>query len=116
MKRRAFSLIEIMVVMVIIIALAAWLMPRFLSSTKDAHGKTVESPIQRAKSVECTNNLQQIRQSLQMASYSEETPRSLQELRGLPASMLSCPVGKEPYLFDPQTQRVQCQHPGHQSL
>src|SRR5690349_7746374 len=114
--RRAFSLVEILVVGIIIIALAAWLFPKFLSSTKSAAGKTIDSPIQRAKGVECTNNLQQIRQALQMSGMSEEKPQSLQELRGIPASMFKCPVGGEHYRFDPQTQKVMCPHPGHEGL
>lgn len=114
--RRGFSLVEVLVVGIILVALAAWLFPKFLSSTKNAAGKTIDSPIQRAKGVECTNNLQQIRQSLQMAGISEEKPQSLQELRGIPASMLKCPVGHEDYRFDPQSQRVMCPRPGHEAL
>ena len=115
--RRAFSLVEIMVVAIIIIALAAWLFPKFLSSTKDAKGRTIDSPIQRAKGVECTNNLQQIRQSLQMSAMSEEDrPQSLQDLRGIPATMFKCPVGGEDYRFDPQTQKVMCPRPVHEGL
>lgn len=114
--RRAFSLVEILVVGIIIIALAAWLFPKFLSSTKNAAGKTIDSPIQRAKGVECSSNLQQIRQSLQMAGISEERPQSLQELRGLPSSMLKCPIGGEDYRFDPQSQKVMCPRPGHEGL
>jgi competence protein ComGC len=114
--RRAFSLVEILVVGIIIIALAAWLFPKFLSSTKNAAGKTIDSPIQRAKGVECSNNLQQIRQSLQIAGMSEERPQSLQELRGIPASMFRCPIGGEDYRFDPQSQKVMCPRPGHESL
>lgn len=114
--RRAFSLVEILVVGIIIIALAAWLFPKFLSSTKNAAGKTIDSPIQRAKGVECTNNLSQIRQALQMSGMSEEKPQSLAELRGIPTSMFKCPVGGEDYRFDPQSQRVMCPHPGHEGL
>ena len=57
---RAFSLVEILVVLVILCVLAAYLMPHYLSSTKSPGGKVVESPKQRAQSVECINNLQQI--------------------------------------------------------
>ena len=114
--RRAFSLVEILVVAIIIIALAAWLFPKFLSSTKNAAGKTIDSPIQRAKGVECSSNLQQIRQSLQMAGMSEERPQSLQELRGIPASMFKCPISGEDYRFDPQSQKVMCPRAGHEGL
>ncbi|MCC2670658.1 MAG: hypothetical protein K0Q72_3129 [Armatimonadetes bacterium] len=113
-KRRAFSLVEILVVVVIIGVLAAILLPRYLKGGKDAAGKTTASPMERAKSVDCTNNLSQIRQAYQIATSSDEEnrPKSLAELR-LPVSMLACPVGKEPYQFDPATGQVRCVHPGH---
>jgi hypothetical protein len=115
-SRRAFSLVEILVVAIIIIALAAWLFPKYLSSAKSATGKTADSPMQRAKGIECTNNLSQIRQALQIASMNEDKPQSLQQLRGIPASMFKCPVGGEDYRFDPQSQKVMCPHPGHEGL
>lgn len=112
--RRGFSLVEILVVAVILVALAAFLMPRYLSSSKTGDGKTVPSPMQRAHGVECTNNLMQIRQALQISAGADEEnrPRSLADLR-LPASMLACPVGKEPYQYNPATGQVRCIHPGH---
>nr|MCS7272633.1 hypothetical protein [Fimbriimonadales bacterium]MDW8051717.1 hypothetical protein [Armatimonadota bacterium] len=72
--------------------------------------------VQRAaESVECRNNLSQIRTALQMRATTEETPpASLQEL-GLPASMLVCPVSGQPYQYDPQTGQVRCPTPGHAS-
>jgi len=112
--RRGFSLVEILVVVVILVALAAFLMPRYLSSSKTGDGKNVPSPMQRAHGVECTNNLSQIRQSIAIITGGDEAnrPKSLAELR-LPNSMLACPVGGEPYQYDPATGQVRCVHPGH---
>ena len=112
--RRGFSLVEILVVVAILAVLAAFLMPRYLSSSKTPGGKTVASPMQRAHGVECTNNLSQIRQAYQIAAGADEEnrPKSLAELR-LPASMLVCPVGGEPYQFNPANGQVRCVHPGH---
>ena len=112
--RRGFSLVEILVVVIILIALAAFLMPRYLSSSKTGDGKSVPSPMQRAHGVECTNNLSQIRQSIQIAAGGDEEsrPKSLAELR-LPSSMLACPVGGEPYQYNAATGQVRCVHPGH---
>lgn len=66
-----------------------------------------------AESVECRNNLSQIRAALQMRTTTEEIyPASLQEL-GLPASMLVCPISGQPYQYDPRTGQVRCPTPGH---
>ena len=70
---------------------------------------------QAAESVECRNNLSQIRAAIQMRTTTEETyPASLNEL-GLPASMLVCPVSGQPYQYDPATGQVRCTTPGHMS-
>ena len=68
---------------------------------------------QAAESVECRNNLSQIRAAIQMRTTTDETyPASLNEL-GLPASMLACPVSGQPYQYDPATGQVRCATPGH---
>ncbi len=70
---------------------------------------------QAAESVECRNNLSQIRQAIQIRTTTEETyPASLQEL-GLPAQMLSCPVSGQSYLYDPVAGQVRCPTAGHMS-
>jgi len=70
---------------------------------------------QAAESVECRNNLSQIRAAIQMRTTTEGTyPASLQEL-GLPATMLSCPVSGQAYQYDPNTGQVRCPTPGHMS-
>jgi hypothetical protein len=80
-----------------------------------------ETPIDVAKDEHCRNMLDQIRKAIQMAaamSTDEGPPPSLQALssQGITSDMLSCPVGKEPYQYDPRTGRVWCVHPGHQSF
>ncbi|MFN7019558.1 MAG: type II secretion system protein [Fimbriimonadales bacterium] len=70
---------------------------------------------QAAESVECRNNLSQIRAAIQMRITTEDTyPASLQELQ-LPASMLVCPVSGQPYQYDPNTGQVRCLTAGHMS-
>jgi type II secretory pathway pseudopilin PulG len=116
--RRAFSLVEILVVVVILMIVAAFLLPKYLKGGKTTAGKVQESPKQRAKLVDCANNLNQIRMAYQMAasaSEDETRPQSLADLKryGLSDAMLQCPVSKVPYQYNPATGEVKCSHPGH---
>lgn len=118
--RKAFSLVEILVVLVVLCLLAAVLMPMYLKGGKTAGGKKIDSPIQRGHAPECASNLNQIRQAYTMATTAddEQKPRALADLKryGLTDSMLVCPAGKEPYRFDPATGRAWCVHPGHENF
>jgi hypothetical protein len=115
---RAFSLVEILIVAVIIIALAAFLMPLYLKGGRGPGGKRGESPMQRGHSVECINNLSQLRQAYQLATAGGDEdgkPQSIAEFaRGIPQGMLRCPVGGQPYSFDPASGRLWCVQPGHE--
>lgn len=115
--RRAFSLVELLVVLVIILVLLAIFAPKYLGGSKRPDGKPIESPIQRAHSVECTNNLSQLRQAYKMATMEDDTirPQTLREVgRGFPESMFSCPVGNQPYQYDAGSGRIACVQPGHE--
>lgn len=115
---RGFSLVEMLVVVVILAILAAFLLPRYMSSTKLPGGKTAGSPMQKAKGVECTTNLLQVRQAYTMATQmgDETRPGSLQDLRtyGVTDSLMKCPVGGTPYRFNPANGQVGCAYPGHE--
>jgi prepilin-type N-terminal cleavage/methylation domain-containing protein len=113
-NRPGFSLVEILVTLVIIGVLAAVLLPRYLQGSKTTEERTGASPMQQARSVDCANNLSQIRMAYTMATAADEEnkPRSLADLR-LPDSIVNCPVGKVPYQFDPNTGQVRCPYPGH---
>jgi competence protein ComGC len=114
---QAFSLIEILVVVIIIVLIGGFLTNHYLGS-KDLVGKKQKTPITAAHNVECMENLRSIRQSI-MAAHTMDSdgkyPQSLTELKELPASMLKCPVGGEPYIYDPATGAVHCVHPGHEA-
>lgn len=78
-----------------------------------------EAAIDKAKGVQCQNNLRQVRLALQMAAGEEEArPAALFQLspRYVPAEMLSCPVSGQPYSYDPTppTGKVWCTAPGHE--
>lgn len=86
---------------------------------KDQVGETVVGQsMARSKDSVCMNNLHQIRAAIEIAKTSsadegEAIPRSLEEVKGLGADMKQCPIGKEPYKYDPATGQVKCPHPGH---
>jgi hypothetical protein len=114
--RDAWSLVEILVVIALLLILAIWLLPKYTSGTKPS-GQPHQTPKNAALAVQCRNNLQQIRLSIRMSrpTGEEPLPASLQDLR-LPAEMLYCPVSKQPYWYDPQTGRVQCPTPSHEGF
>ncbi|MFN3649679.1 MAG: prepilin-type N-terminal cleavage/methylation domain-containing protein [Armatimonadota bacterium] len=111
--RRGFSLVEILVVIVVIAVLAAVLYPMYVKGGKTPDGKQTQSPIQAAHSVECMNNLSQIRQAHQMATATgdlENPVTGLESLKsyGISDSMTACPVSKAAYQYDPATGQVRC--------
>ena len=117
-RRGSWTLIELVVVMVILVALAAWLLPRYLGTNKATPGQNpIQAPIQRAQGVDCRNNLQQLRAAITMSENTNERfPASLNELSGIPREMLVCPVSKQPYAYDPRTGRVGCLYPAHRGF
>jgi type II secretory pathway pseudopilin PulG len=69
----------------------------------------------RAQGVVCQNNLQQLRAAISIYQANNQSyPPSLESLNA--GVSLSCPVGGEPYEYDPTSGRVQCVHPKHESF
>lgn len=86
------------------------------SARPDGKGKTVPGLVKlKAEDEVCRSNLNSLRQSIgiAMSSNEDQPPASLEETR-LGTSFYSCPLGKEPYNYDPQTGQVSCPHPGHE--
>jgi prepilin-type N-terminal cleavage/methylation domain-containing protein len=117
--RRGFSLVEILVVCVIIVALSAGVYSLYLGHGSGKPGEPARSPMQRGHDPVCANNLSQIRASLQIAQTNDENekyPATLKALQGMPAEMLTCPEGHVPYQYDPNTGQVHCTQPGHEKF
>lgn len=115
-RRQGFSLIEILVVCVLLIALAGSLSYFYLGHSSKK-GQPDHTPIGAANSAVCRSNLVSVRQAIAAQQASDTDggfPKSLDELH-LPAEVLQCAVGHEPYVYDPQTGQVHCPHPGHES-
>lgn len=119
-RNQAHLLIELLVVIAIIAVLAAvyyggWLSPA-TSDRPDAQGQTlVGRSALKAKDLECQNYIGQVRAAIKMQEVDDIVPQSLQDLN-LPAKVLRCPVGQEPYTYDPATLKVKCPHAGHEAF
>jgi len=104
--------------MAVLVVLAAFLLPRYLGRSGQPGVNAPATPIERASGVECQSYLQQIRQAMQLylPDHEERYPGNLMELKsyGVADGMLACPVGKEPYRYDPVSGTVRCPHPGHE--
>ncbi len=115
-----WALIELLIVAIIIaVAVSYYLssqrMVGAVSGGNPAGYDATTTPgiaIERAKGVECQNNLQQLRAAVATYQANNGTlPSSLEELQSnVP---LTCPVGGEPYTYDPSTGQVHCVHPRH---
>jgi hypothetical protein len=83
--------------------------------------KQGQTPIGVAKDEQCRNNIDQVRKAIEMFKTTSEEgtlPASLNDLdaQGITKDFIVCPVGKEPYKYDPQTGVVKCVHPGHEGF
>lgn len=120
MRNRAFSLVEILVVLAIIGILAVAMTGGLgggVSNRADGKGKTVMgSAMMRAKDEVCRSNLNQVRQMVYVQSTGGEDgyPSDMNGIRQLPKEFHGCPIGKEPYTYDSTTGEVHCVHPGHE--
>lgn len=123
LHEKGSALISMLAVVVIILILVmVWLYygQSNKGSGEQGQGQPLQSRVsqtrQAAESVECRNNLSQIRQAVQMQKMEDDTqnPAGLADLR-LPDSMLKCPISSQPYQYDPNTGTVRCNTPGHMS-
>jgi prepilin-type N-terminal cleavage/methylation domain-containing protein len=117
--RRAFGLVEILVVLVMLAILAAVLYPRIAGGGKTSDGKDAPTPMNRARQTVCMTNLRSVRQMIEAHKAGDPdggNPPSLDALQGLPRELKKCDMGPEPYRYDPQTGQVHCTHPGHENF
>jgi len=116
-KVRAFGLVELLVVLVVLIAIAAFVIPRYTGS-RVTGVKQAGSPVASARDAVCRTNLGSVRQALAAARAVESEdgpPQSLEEVPGVPAELRRCPEGGEPYAYSASTGAVRCPHPGHET-
>ena len=125
MTGRGFTLIATLITVVLILILAVVLFKgSSLFGASATHGKarpdgkgtTVLGQVRYdAEDTVCQSNLMQLRQAIQLFEQSNDDhpPSSLADTR-LGQEFYACPVGHEPYRYDPATGQVNCVHPGHE--
>ena len=114
-----FVLIGIIIVLVVVAVLASMYLglrgrggqkaePRFEGDAQTMPGRA----IQKAESVECRSNLNQLRLAIQMEEIEAGSfPAALRREWGV---SLGCPVSGYDYEYDPSTGKVRCPTPGHE--
>jgi hypothetical protein len=118
------TLVASLIVIVIILILAVVLFKgssafggKPIPQRKDKLGTTVLGQVRYdAKDEVCRSNLSQVREAIQVVETTNDDhpPETIQETK-LGADFYSCPIGHEPYQYDPNTGQVHCVHPGHES-
>lgn len=115
--RAGQTLVAMLAVIVIIAILAAVFLKGGGENTrKDGVGKTIIGQTKAAAQDDvCRSNLGQVRMSIQVQTDPVENtfPTDLKSLK-LGDDFTRCPLGKEPYVYDPQTGKVHCVHLGHE--
>lgn len=117
-RQRGQTLVATMIVLVIISILAVvYFVGSGTGSTSarpDGKGQTtVGAALMKARDTECKQQLMQIRQAVQLGETVDGTfPSSIEAMR-LGRDFETCPIGSEPYEYNPETGKVKCPHPGH---
>ena len=118
-RRGQWAIVEILVVAAIIIVAAYFILPGYLGGGKTKNGEVdrVHTPIGQAESVDCRNNLNQIRSAIEMEQTSGEegrAPASIADLGPSMSSVSKCPISGKEYSYEAATGRVSCTTPGHE--
>jgi prepilin-type N-terminal cleavage/methylation domain-containing protein len=117
--RNGFTLVEIVLVMLVIVLLMGGLLYYYGGRGEGKKpGDVVHTPVTKAKDVVCQTNLQSLRQMITVSQTGDpdgRPPQTMEALPGFTSELRSCPVGHEPYQYDPTTGQVHCVHPGHEN-
>ena len=114
-----WAIIEILVVAAVIIVAAYFILPSYFGSAGKGESEVdrAHTPVGRAESVDCRNNLNQIRNAIEMEKSAGEegrVPASLADLGPSMSAVTKCSISGKEYTYDPSTGRVSCTTPGHE--
>jgi hypothetical protein len=123
-----FTLVGLLAAVAVIMVLVFVVLLPKLNSTdkavkeglvKPKDGQTIYgASLDKAKETECSSNLRQIRMQIsaeKTQSENGELPPTLDAMK-ISKSIQSCPVSKQPYVYNPTAGTVQCPTPGHEKL
>lgn len=120
-RSAGFSLIGLLIV-IVILGLAFLVVLR-MNPFGGGHGPTradkkdtnmISGSFARGRDAVCITNLQNCRQAVEMQKTTEgKPPTTFGEIPSI-KSIDHCPIGNEPYVYDPGTGAVRCPHPGHE--
>jgi len=117
-NRGQWAIIEIVVVVAIILIAAYFILPSYIGGGKPKNdADRVHTPVGQAESVDCRNNLNQLRNAIEMEKSSGEegrVPASLTDLGPSMSAVTKCSISGKEYSYDPSTGRVSCTTPGHE--
>lgn len=118
------TLVASLIVVVIILILAVVMFKgssvfggKPIPARKDGNGTTVLGQARfAAKDEVCKSNLSQLRQAIQVfeTTNDDHPPDTMQQTK-IGSDLYQCPIGHEPYQYDPSTGQVHCVHPGHEN-
>ena len=109
-KRQSLGFTALSLIMsLVVIAVVAFFAVVLLRGPQGAGGAAAESPIQRAKNVQCLAQIEKIETEVQVYGAEHgQYPGRLDMLRGLEQTDLYCPVTNTRYEYNPQSGRVSC--------
>lgn len=118
-RGQIFTIIEILVVAVIIIGAGYYVTSGYLGHGGGVKSKPGEpaTPVERAQSVDCMNNLRQIRYAIDAYQQTNDKIPALMsdmESQGISGAVAKCPISRKDYSYDASQGKVWCTTPGHE--
>ena len=107
-RHAGFAVLSV-IVSLVIVALIALFAVLYLQGQRGSEPGRGDSPIQRARNVQCLAQIKKIEMQVQLYRVQNDTyPEALEMLEGLAEPDLWCPVTRSHYQYDPQSGRVFC--------